>query len=240
MPIYKADLHNHCDVDPVDCLNYSAREMIDRAKREGIDILAITPHGMVFDDPEAEEYARSIGMLLVSGIEKHVEGREVVILNPPRAEVAGSLSFFALTEIKESHHDDILVFAPHPFYPRQSCVGPLLDVFPELFDAVEYAHLYFPFYNTPNLRAIEWSERHLKPVLANSDAHSLDMIGRNYTEIEAPALDIRSLFEAIRKGRTRHVSRPHRAGEFLSFLFRAVIFQSAVRALGLRAFIARK
>ncbi|MFQ3671518.1 MAG: PHP-associated domain-containing protein [Verrucomicrobiia bacterium] len=207
MPVYRADLHHHCDVDPVDHLTYTAVDLIETARSHGVQVLAITPHGLVFESRSAVEYARDQGILLIGGVEKMVEGREVVLLNVAPEDVPARMRFRDLAELRERRGEEILVMAPHPFYPRASCVGPVLDRHVDLFDAVEHAHLYHWLWN-PNRAAVEWARRHGKAVLANTDTHDLMMLGRNCTEIEAEELTVSAVFAAIRAGRVRPISHP--------------------------------
>src|SRR5438046_1154968 len=48
----KLDLHIHTFDDPKDKLDYSAHELLARARRLGFSVLAITLHDAVFDRPE--------------------------------------------------------------------------------------------------------------------------------------------------------------------------------------------
>ncbi|GAB4248890.1 MAG: hypothetical protein OHK005_15550 [Candidatus Methylacidiphilales bacterium] len=217
MPVLRADLHHHCDVDPVDHLTYSAVDLIDRARSHGIQAMAITPHGSVFESPTATQYARDQGVLLINGIEKMIEDREVVLLNVRAEEIPRRMTFQDLAELRSARGASILVMAPHPFYPRPTCVGPVLDTHADLFDAVEYAHLYTWFWN-PNRAAVAWAKAHGKAVLANTDTHDLSALGRNYTEIEAEGFTVEALFSAIRAGRTRLLSRPPNPMEWSRFI----------------------
>ena len=48
----KLDLHIHTLDDPKDKLDYSAHELLARARRLGFSVLAITLHDKVFDQPD--------------------------------------------------------------------------------------------------------------------------------------------------------------------------------------------
>ena len=48
----KVDLHIHTLDDPQDVLDYSAHQLLERARSLGFRVLAITLHGVVFDRPE--------------------------------------------------------------------------------------------------------------------------------------------------------------------------------------------
>ena len=228
MPVFRTDFHHHCDIDPVDCLDYSAYDLVDRLVEKGIQACAITPHGMVFEDRAVIEYAASKKLLLIPGVEKKVGGYEVVILNVTAAEIPVDFSFNDLAELRKRRGDSILVFAPHPFYPRKSCIGPVLDSCKELIDAVEFAHLYFTFWN-PNLKALEWARINNKPVLANSDSHTLVMAGFHSSLVQAEKLEATALFNAIRAGRVTYESRYKTPVEICIFLFKVVLSQLVLR-----------
>ncbi len=228
MAVIRCDFHHHCSTDPVDVIFYTARDLVDRAVDRGLHAIAITPHGRVFEDPDAVEYARGRGLLLIPGIEKKVEGKEVLILNLAPGEVPGRCSFDDLRALRARRGPEILVAAPHPFYPKDSCLGPTLDRHADCFDAVEYAHLHGWGWN-PNRQAVAWAEANRKPVIATSDTHHLDMVGHNYTEVEAAAADTRAIFDAIRAGRVRAVTRPFTLPRLLAFGFGVVVFQALMR-----------
>jgi predicted metal-dependent phosphoesterase TrpH len=227
---FHVDLHHHCNCDPIDHLSYSAQDLVDEAAEKGLHAIAITPHRDVFADPHAVTYAREKGVLLIPGVEKMIEGMEVVILNVTPPEISEEFSFSDLADLRERRGGDILVFAPHPFYPRPTCVGPRLDEFPHLFDAVEHAHLYVRGWN-PNLKAIQWASQNNKAVLANTDSHGLGVLGRNYSIVEASELTCSSLFDSIRAGQVEIVSQPHSLIQFGFFAVRTVLYQALCRLM---------
>ncbi len=99
---------------------------------------------------------------------------------------------------------DVFVLAPHPFYPHPSCLGTRLQGNADCIDAVEWCILHLdwlPGSVNPNLRAAHWAHGHGKPMVATSDAHALEVIGRNASTVEADELTPAALFAAIRAGR---------------------------------------
>jgi len=222
MPVFNIDFHHHCNCDPVDSLSYSAFELIDRLQKRGIHACSITPHGLIHDNPAAEAYARDRGMLLLPGVEKMIEDREVVVLNVREGELPDSCSFADLAGLRERRGESIFVFAPHPFYPRKTCAGPVLDQHAALFDAVEYCHLYFRWWNL-NEAAVTWARKNNKPIIANSDSHSLASAGRNYSEVECDQLDAISIFRAIRQNRVQLHTRPHSLPGAVAFGFTTIL-----------------
>ena len=51
-PLTKLDLHIHTLDDPLDALDYSAHQLLERAKALGFGVLAITLHNSVFQRKE--------------------------------------------------------------------------------------------------------------------------------------------------------------------------------------------
>lgn len=230
MPEYIIDFHNHCNVDPIDVLSYSAFDLVDLAVKRGIDAFAITPHRDVFYQPEAQAYAASKGKLLIAGVEKKIENFEVLILNVTPADIPEKCLFEDLRKLRQERRDDILVIAPHPFYPHKSCVGPRLDQYADCFDAIEYSHFYFLGWN-PNEEAVAWANAYQKPIIANSDAHTLSMFGNNKSTVICENLTTRDIFDAIRAGNV--IADPQGASllKALQFLFRVEIYQKIARLL---------
>lgn len=232
MPVFRTDFHHHCNIDPVDVLFYSPQDLITHAKSFGIDALAITPHGEVYHDPQVIEWAKDQGVLLMPAIEKRIEGKEVLLINVTKEQVPRKMNFSDLKHLKEFRGDDFLTIAPHPFYPMRDCLRrELMDLYVDLIDAVEWAHFYFPFANPYNQEAKSWAKENGKPLLANSDTHTLSMLGRNYSEVTADELTPSSLFNAIRAQQVRYVSRPPSPYELLDFIAKTVMFQPFARRI---------
>ena len=84
----KIDLHIHTLDDPMDKLDYSAHQLLERAKALGFGVLAITLHDSVFERQEVFDDAASMGILLISAAEMRLHGADIVILNirPEEAE----------------------------------------------------------------------------------------------------------------------------------------------------------
>src|SRR5947207_14188768 len=73
----KLDLHIHTFDDPKDKLDYSAHELLARARRLDFSVLAITLHDAVFDRPEVFAAAQRLGILLIPAAEMRIEGAEI-------------------------------------------------------------------------------------------------------------------------------------------------------------------
>src|SRR6476469_1646870 len=83
----KIDLHIHTLDDPKDALDYSAHELLERARSLGFRVLAITLHDAVFNRPEVFADADRMGILLIPAAEMRLEGGDVILLNVTAEEV---------------------------------------------------------------------------------------------------------------------------------------------------------
>lgn len=204
----KADLHTHSSEDPVDRIPYDARALIGRAAALGYSALAVTLHDRQLPLTELTAIARDRGVVLVSGIERTIRGKHVLLLNfPPAAEQVRD--FDELARLRGRSNG--LVVAPHPFYPHPTALGRLLDTHAGLFDAVEVNAFYTRLvdFNRP---AVRWAREHGKPLVGNGDVHRLSQLGRTFSLIDAePQAD--AICEAIRDGRVSVNTQPLRVGE---------------------------
>src|SRR6478672_1990446 len=97
----KLDLHIHTLDDPKDVLDYSAHELLERARALGFRVLAITLHDAVFDRPEVFADAARMGILLISAAEMRLEGGDVILLNVTAGEVEKLRTLDDLSELRK-------------------------------------------------------------------------------------------------------------------------------------------
>ena len=202
----KIDLHIHTLDDPKDVIDYSAHQLLERAKRLGFGVLAITLHDAVFNRAEVFADAAVMGVLLIPAAEVRVEGADVILLNVSAQEIAELKTFEDVRQLRTRRGSSIFTFAPHPFYVLGGSIGErLLDEI-DCFDAIELCHFHKGFFNL-NRRAVKVATQFGKPLIATSDAHQLHAFGRHYTSIPRPnELTIESVFAALRNGPRRVVS----------------------------------
>jgi predicted metal-dependent phosphoesterase TrpH len=92
-------------------------------------------------------------------------------------------------------------------YPHPSAIGrKLLDRHADLIDALEVNALYTRIsdFNRP---AIAWARERGKPLVGNSDLHTLDQLGRTYSLVDAQATPD-AICAAIRAGRVEVRTEP--------------------------------
>ena len=215
----KIDLHIHTLDDPLDALDYSAHELLERARSLGFRVLAITLHDAVFDRAEVFADAASMGMLLIPAAEMRLEGADVILLNVTADEVKNLRTFDDLKALRARRGPSLFTIAPHPFYVLGGSIGEKLAERIDCFDAIELCHFWTRLFN-PNRRAVEMAERFGKPLIATSDAHQLHAFGSNYTSIPRPAeLTVESVIEALRRGPLRLTNPPCGLFDLISTIY---------------------
>jgi predicted metal-dependent phosphoesterase TrpH len=215
----KVDLHIHTLDDPKDVLDYSAHQLLERAKRLGFGVLAITLHDTVFDRAEVFADAARMGILLIPAAEVRLQGADIILLNVNASEVAALKSFDDVRQLRSRRGLSIFTFAPHPFFKLGGSIGERLLSEIECFDAIELCHFHKGLFDL-NRRAVKVAAQFNKPLLATSDAHQLHAFGRHYTSIPRPGeLTIKNVFAALRNGPRRVVSPPASMVDLASMIY---------------------
>ncbi len=216
----KIDLHIHTLDDPKDAVDYSAHQLLERARLLGFRVLAITLHDAVFERKEVFADAAAMGILLIPATEVRLCGADVIVLNVTAKEIADLKDFDDLRQLRARRGSSIFMIAPHPFYVFGGSIGSRLFAEIDCFDAIEFCHFHVGLFN-PNRRAKRVASRFSKPLIATSDAHRLHAFGRHYTSIPMPpALTVEKVFTALRSGPLRLASPPCSVTE----LVRAIYF----------------
>jgi len=204
----KLDLHIHTLDDPKDVLDYSAHQLLERARSLGFRVLAITLHDAVFDRAEVFADAASMGILLIPAAEVRLEGADVILLNVTPDDISSLRTLDDLAALRNRRGSSLFTIAPHPFYVLGGSIGERLLKHIDHFDAIELCHFWSRFFN-PNRRAVEMAKRFGKPLIATSDAHQLHAFGSNYTSVPAVAeLTVQNVIDALRHGPLRVTNPP--------------------------------
>jgi predicted metal-dependent phosphoesterase TrpH len=215
----KIDLHIHTLDDPKDAVDYSAHELLERARSLGFRVLAITLHDAVFDRKEVFADAATMGILLIPAAEMRLCGADVIVLNVTSEEVAQLKNFDDLRRLRAQRGSSVFTIAPHPFYVLGGSIGARLFTEIDSFDAIELCHFHIGLFN-PNRRAKRVAYRFGKPLIATSDAHRLRAFGQHYTSIPMPqALSVENVFAALRKGPLRLTSPPCSFTDLVSAIY---------------------
>jgi predicted metal-dependent phosphoesterase TrpH len=201
--VLKVDLHLHTADDPEDVIAHDGQTLVERAHDLGLDALAITLHDRQFCDPRLSDYAADLGITLIPGIERTIEGRHVLLINFPAA--AENVKSFAEIERLKARSNGIVI-APHPFFPNATCLRGRMHAHAGLFDAVEWSYFWTGGVNF-NAAAARWAEEHGKPLVGNSDLHDIRQLGRTCSLVFAER-SADAIVEAIRKGRVSLQTTP--------------------------------
>lgn len=189
---WRIDLHMHTHASR-DCLSRPA-EVVERAREQGLDRIAITDH----DEIEGALAARDLDpeLVIVGEEVRTSEGLDLIGLYlrdrvPPGRtfrEVAG-----------EIRRQEGIVYLPHPFDTRRGATAKFLDEVADCVDAVEgfNARVHDP---ARNQRARNWAAAWDLPLGAGSDAHMLREIGRGVTVVP-PFTGAPALLDSLRAGR---------------------------------------
>src|SRR6266436_3899449 len=154
----KVDLHIHTLDDPKDVIDYSAHQLLERAKQLGFGVLAITLHDAVFDRAEVFKDAAAMGILMIPAAEVRLQGADAILLNVTAPEVAALKNFEDLRKLRARRGSSMFAIAPHPFYVLGGSIGPRLFDEIDCFDAIEMCHFHKGLLN-PNRRAKKVARR---------------------------------------------------------------------------------
>lgn len=187
MKTLKVQLHIHSKSDKEDFVPNDEKRIINRAAALGFDVISFTCHDSFVFNEELKKYALSKNILLIPGIEKRIESCHVLILNADKKSEKIN-SFEDLAKYKKTHHN-ILVIAPHMFYPEilrpfQKHWRKIIKNI-DLFDALEYSHFYTKYINPFNKKAEMLAKKLNLPLLGTSDVHILKYFDKTYAEIYA-------------------------------------------------------
>ena len=215
----KAQLHIHSKEDKVDTLDYSAKEVIDKAVKLKFDVISFTFHDYLFYPKEIKEYAEKKGVLLIPGIERTIEGKHVLIIGLEKLPEINKLSNL------EKIHDSALIIAPHPFYPKGHALGEKCIKYINLFHGIEHCFFYNKLLNF-NKEAIKTAKKYNKPMLGTSDVHNLRFFESTYSLIDSEK-NIKDVIKAIKNNKLKIVTNPI-SNTSLFFLPVYIIFKKII------------
>ena len=234
----KVDLHIHTLDDPKDRLDYTAQQLLEKARARHFDVLAITLHDKVFDRAEVFAEAAALGILLLSATELRLQGADVVLLNVQPHEIEGVHTFADLRALRARRGSSLFCFAPHPFFLLGGSLGERLVKEIDCFDAIEICHFHKGLFDL-NRRARAVAATHGKPLLATSDAHRLSAFGSHFTELPRPAeMTPEAVIAALRAGGLRLTSPSSTWHDLYTvFYFVFLLHPARKRWLRLRRFL---
>ena len=193
----KIDFHTHTFFSPDS--SSPPEEMIEAAKKKGIQGLAITDHNEIRGALRAIEYAKEKPFLIIPGIEVKTKEGDMLGLNVKKNIPKGLSAKETIKKIKEAGGIAIL---PHPFGLFQSFQGNLAGLIKEI-DGIEVFNA--SIFGPGNKKALAFAQKHNLAFTAGSDAHSPESLGLAYLEIPGENLSVAEVLEAI-KNRVGKVS----------------------------------
>lgn len=196
----RIDPHVH-SIDSYDA-RAPAELLLAQARAVGLDGIVVTDHDAIEESLRAAELAPEFGLVGVPGVELSTADGHLLAIGVEELPAAGRPLAESVAQVRELGG---VAVVPHPFQRSRHGVRRrnLVNC-----DAVE-AFNAWSVTGYRNWRARAFAERRGYPTLGASDAHSVAMVGRAYTEItiDDPAatradVDGDRLLAAIRDGST--------------------------------------
>jgi len=190
----------------------SVKEILDEAKRKGLDGVAITDHGTVRGAYEALKRHRDL--LIILGQEVKTKQCEILALGI-RRKIEDDLS--VLETLKKIHAQQGLAILPHPTVPFFSGLKEeKMKTLP--IDGIEVFSSITPFPWYFFRKNLKLACKLGVPMVAGSDSHSAETVGDAYTIIQCKNRSIREVLRAVKLGKTFIGGSPSR----LSFKLRMI------------------
>jgi predicted metal-dependent phosphoesterase TrpH len=160
------------------------KDVIERARSAGMDVVCITDHNSITGALKAREIGKGIkGIDVVVGEEVSTADGEVIGLFLEE-EIPAGLS--AEETIERIRSQDGLVIAPHPFSLHCPCLGELIDTLDvDGIEVLNGGHID----NFANPRAEKAAQSGKFARMGGSDSHYLKTIGLTYTDFPGTTAD---------------------------------------------------
>jgi len=192
----KIDMHTHtCHSSDSDM---QIGDLIDAAKKRGLDGVVVVDHGTLDGAKEALQKAEGTGLVVIRGEEIKTRSGEILALGISRTiEEKQSL----LETCEQVKRQGGFIVVPHPFDVFRSGLGAGIERVAGFIDAVEVFNSRTLF-DRFNRKAADFAFSHGLPAVAGSDAHFPSEVGNAYIQLECVNQES-GIFEAIRTGRIK-------------------------------------
>jgi predicted metal-dependent phosphoesterase TrpH len=166
-------LHTHRSFD---CLS-RPHQILETARRRGIDRLVITDHNEIRGALELHDLDPN--RIIIGEEIKTAEGFDLIGIFISELIPAGTPAIEAAAVIRDQGG---IVYLPHPFDAARAGATRFLDRIAHTVDVVEVhnSRCWLPSFDQ---RALDWARRHDKLIGAGSDAHTPREIGRGLVEL---------------------------------------------------------
>jgi len=205
----KIDMHVHTSYSDS---SGSVKEILEEARRKGLDGVAITDHETIRGANEA--LRRRNELVVIPGQEVRTKRCEILALGI-RRKIEDDMP--TLKALKEIHAQQGLAVIPHPTVPFFSSINEkIMKNLPidgiEVFSSITPLPWYFLRKN------LELARKLGVPIVAGSDSHFAETVGDAYTIVRCEGRSINEVLRAIKLGRTFIGGGPSR----LSFKLRMI------------------
>ncbi len=195
--MFAVELHSHStgSYDGRD----TAERMLEHAKRNGLDAIAITDHDAIEESLRARELAEDDELVVIPGIEVTCSDGHVLALGVEELLPKGR----PFAETVDSIHDrGGTAVVPHPYQDfRRGVLANISEAEVPAADAVEVFNSRYLTGKT-NQQARDLALEYDMPMTAGSDAHIAEMVGKGTTLVDADERTADAILAAIREGRT--------------------------------------
>ena len=191
--ILKIDMHVHTWYSDS---NGSVDDVLDVARRKGLDGIAITDHNTI--NGALEALWKKTNLIVIPGEEVSTRRGEILALGI-RKEVQPGLDI--LDTIEKIHTQGGLAIVPHPAVPFFSVFK--IDELARLpIDGLEAFSSLTPYSKYFARESLEMAEKLQVGVTAGSDSHSPETVGDAYTIVNSESQSLEDILCAIKLGFT--------------------------------------
>lgn len=188
----RADFHIHTHYSADSSL--TLRELIKRSREKRLDVIGVADHGTCKGAIDTKKLSKGNPLVIV-GQEVTTERGDILVFR-----IKKDLEQMRPLEetCRKAKKMGGFIIAAHPFDSFRDGMGDSIRDVINYIDAIEgfNAHCLFERFN---IKAQEFALEHDKPVVAGSDAHFSDDIGKAVNIIECSKSE-KSVFDAIKKG----------------------------------------
>ncbi|MFW5902919.1 MAG: PHP domain-containing protein, partial [archaeon] len=193
----KIDMHIHTEYS-YDGIS-KIRKVFKKAKKKGLDGVAITDHFDIRGWKEAKEIAEEMNMFFIPG-------EEIKVLNKDKKIIAEVIAYFIKKGIgnktieeleREIHSQGGLIFLAHPFAKSRPAPRKPKELL-RYVDGIETINARSRVWQI-NRRASRMARNMNMPVVGGSDAHIPEEVGYAYTEVKG-AKNLKEFKEGLQKG----------------------------------------
>lgn len=207
------DLHSH-STPRSSCSQATLLELVDSAKRRGVDALCLTEHDIAWGRDDLDAASREMGMPLLAGVELSTDVGHVIAIGDLRRPLWLGYKFEQL--VTEAEETGLALVLVHPVRREAGERAVRAGRVPPKPDAVvarpEWALVHAIEAGSTQTTRLEQTLTaaaltvHPRPQVAGSDAHAADLAGRYATRLQREVRTAAELASEIRAGRVEAVA----------------------------------